>query len=52
VETKIIIVVLTATITFWSSVLYINKKIDILINKIERRNSKESKNRLLYRHDD
>tara|TARA_B100000131_G_C17791548_1_gene481558 strand:+ start:16 stop:168 length:153 start_codon:yes stop_codon:yes gene_type:complete len=31
---------------------YLSKKLDQINQKIDRRNSKESKNRLLFRHDD
>ena len=51
-ETQITIVVITAAITFWLSMLYIGNKIDILTKKIERRNNRESKRKSLFRHDD
>lgn len=50
--TQITIIVLTATITFWLSMLYIGKKIDILTKQIERRNNRESERRSLFRYDD
>ena len=31
---------------------YLSKKLDEITEKIDRRNSKESKNKLLFRHDD
>jgi len=51
-STSMIIIFITNALTIFVACSFLGRKIDKVAKKIERRNSKESKNRSLFRHDD